>query len=147
MDCQRDANRAANFLILRSPRIDSKEPIPPAHVARRASTTTLFQLGSQPPKFQHSSASTVHCTVQPQSTVERLLILFSSRPNLDSPTPSPAGACVPPLFPGGIHSLARRGGGSQFGRGDRHYGSIGIYVLCGLYLNYVKSSTPSPPGP
>ncbi len=22
-------------------------------------------------------------------------------------------------------------GGSQFGRGDRHYGTLGIYVLCG----------------
>ncbi len=33
-----------NFL--RSPRIDSKESIPPAYVARRAGTTTLFLLSS-----------------------------------------------------------------------------------------------------
>ncbi len=34
------------FKLLRSTRIDSKEPIPPGCVAGRAGTTTLFQLGS-----------------------------------------------------------------------------------------------------
>jgi hypothetical protein len=34
------------FKLLRSPRIDSKEWIPPAYVAWRAGTTTLFLLGS-----------------------------------------------------------------------------------------------------
>jgi hypothetical protein len=34
------------FKLLRSPRIDSKEPIPPGCVAWRACTTTLFLLGS-----------------------------------------------------------------------------------------------------
>ncbi len=34
------------FLILRSPRIDSKELISPAYKAWRAVTTTLFLLGS-----------------------------------------------------------------------------------------------------
>ncbi len=38
--------RARIFKLLRSPRIDSKEPIPPAHVAWRAGTTTLFVLNS-----------------------------------------------------------------------------------------------------
>jgi hypothetical protein len=32
--------------LLRSPRIDSKEPIPAGCVASQAGTTTLFQLGS-----------------------------------------------------------------------------------------------------
>ncbi len=35
-----------NFKLLRSPRIDSKEPIPPGCVAWRAGTTTLFLFGS-----------------------------------------------------------------------------------------------------
>jgi hypothetical protein len=35
------------FKLLRSPRIDSKESIPAAYIARRACTTTLFLLGSQ----------------------------------------------------------------------------------------------------
>ncbi len=35
-----------NFKLLRSPRIDSKESIPPAYVAWLAGTTTLFILGS-----------------------------------------------------------------------------------------------------
>ncbi len=38
--------RARIFKLLRSPRIDSKETIPPAYVAWRAVTTTLFLLGS-----------------------------------------------------------------------------------------------------
>ncbi len=35
-----------------------------------------------------------------------------------------------PLFGGGGYTLARGrgGGGSQFGRGDRHCGTLGIYV-------------------
>ncbi len=46
-----------------------------------------------------------------------MLSLFSSHPNWDSPPRQIA---------------CRRGGGeSQFGRGDRHCGSLGIYVLCG----------------
>ncbi len=39
------------FKLLRSPRIDSKEPIPPGCVAWRADTTTLYLLGSNPPKI------------------------------------------------------------------------------------------------
>jgi hypothetical protein len=38
--------RARILKLLRSPRIDSKEPIPPACVAWRAGTTTLFLLSS-----------------------------------------------------------------------------------------------------
>ena len=52
----------------------------------------------------------------PQS-IDRVLSLFSSRPNWDPPPRQIA---------------CRRGGGeSQFRRGDRHCGSLGIYVLCG----------------
>jgi hypothetical protein len=36
------------FKLLRSPRIDSKEPIPPGFVAWRAGTTDLFLLGFNP---------------------------------------------------------------------------------------------------
>ncbi len=33
---------------------------------------------------------------------------------------------------GGAHSLAGQGvGESQFGRGDRHCGTLGIYLICG----------------
>ncbi len=42
-------NQARIFKLLRSPRIDSKEPIPPGYVAWRASTKTLFLLGSSSP--------------------------------------------------------------------------------------------------
>ncbi len=41
--------RARIFNLLRDPRMDSKEPIPPAYVAWRAGTSTLFLLGSLPP--------------------------------------------------------------------------------------------------
>ncbi len=40
------ANRVRIFKLLRSPRIDSKESIPPGCVALRAGSTTLFPLGS-----------------------------------------------------------------------------------------------------
>jgi hypothetical protein len=42
-------NRARIFKLLRSPRIDSKEPMPPGCVAWRADTTTLSPLASEPP--------------------------------------------------------------------------------------------------
>jgi hypothetical protein len=55
-------------------------------------------------------------------------------------TPSPAGECVlpPPISSrgGGVHTRLREKGGSQFGREDRHYGTIGINVLRGsTYIN------------
>ncbi len=42
----RHRNRARIFKLLRSPRIDSKEPVPPGCEDWRAGTTTLFLLGS-----------------------------------------------------------------------------------------------------
>jgi hypothetical protein len=42
----RAVSRAGILKLLRSPGIDSKESIPPAFVAWRAGTTTLFLLGS-----------------------------------------------------------------------------------------------------
>ncbi len=38
-----------NFKLFKSPEIDSKESIPPAYVAWRAGTITLFLLGSKAP--------------------------------------------------------------------------------------------------
>ncbi len=43
--------RGGIYKLLRSPGIDSKEQIPPAYVAWRAGTATLFLLGSWPPKI------------------------------------------------------------------------------------------------
>ncbi len=69
--------------------------------------------------------------------VGRVLRFFSSRRNWDSPNPSPAGECAPPLVPGGRGTLAgERGvGESQFRRGDIHCGTLYIHVLCGLVSN------------
>ncbi len=51
------------FKLLWSPEIGSKESIPPAYVAWRAGTKTLFLLGSWPPqivqKFQHGTQNAV----------------------------------------------------------------------------------------
>jgi hypothetical protein len=64
--------------------------------------------------------------------VDIVLGFFSSRPNWDPPIPSPAAECVPHLVQG-VQFACRRGlGGSQFRRGDRHCGTLGIYVLCGI---------------
>ncbi len=46
------------FVLLRSPRIDAKEPIPPGCVTWWAGTATLFLLGSQPHRlFKNSSTA------------------------------------------------------------------------------------------
>ena len=63
--------------------------------------------------------------------VDRVLGFFSSRPNWDSPTPSPAGECVPltlgSVGGGGYALVCGRGlGESQFRRGDRHCCTLGI---------------------
>ncbi len=42
LSCRRLSHRAQIFKLLRIPRMDSKELIPPGHVAWRAGTTTLF---------------------------------------------------------------------------------------------------------
>ncbi len=54
---------------------------------------------------------------------DRVLGIFSSRLNWDTPPPHPhAIVSPPPLVPGGTHSLAGEGvGGSQFGRGDLYF--------------------------
>ncbi len=58
-------------------------------------------------------------------------------PNLDHPTPSPAGECVPFSFGarGGegtpIAAYERGGGGSQFGRGNIHSEILGTLCLIG----------------
>ncbi len=44
--CTYKEPRARILKLLRSPRIDSKESIPPAYVARQAGTTILLLLGS-----------------------------------------------------------------------------------------------------
>jgi hypothetical protein len=62
--------------------------------------------------------------------VDRGLGFFSSRPNWEPPPPHPQASAPPPLVPGGTLACEREGGGSQFGRGDRHCGTLGIYVLC-----------------
>jgi hypothetical protein len=87
------------------------------------------------------------CRSKPERTLEvglvpvlhrldRVLIFFSSRPNWESPTSSHADECVPPLwFRRGAHSLAGEGVGvSQFGRGDRHCGTLRVYVLFAVLI-------------
>jgi hypothetical protein len=64
--------------------------------------------------------------------------VFSSRWNWDSPTPSPAGECVPPPFGpgGGAHSLTGEGvGGSQFRRGTY---TVILYVYMYFVTNTVS---------
>jgi hypothetical protein len=76
--------------------------------------------------------------------VDRVLSFLSSRPNCELGLPDPLNAGVvypPPLVGGGegAHSLPRKGGGgAQFQRGDRHCGTLGIKVLCGLHV-YIET--------
>jgi hypothetical protein len=85
--------------------------------------------------------SVVQQTALVQSTVDRahhrlhrVLSFFSSRPNWDSPPPhTQAIVYPPPPGSGGATPLRERGGGSQFPRGDRHCGSLDIYVFSGAH--------------
>jgi hypothetical protein len=65
--------------------------------------------------------------------VDRVLSFFSSRLNWTPPLPhTQASVYPPPLWLRGAHSLGGEemgGGGSQFGRGNRHCGALGIYVV------------------
>ncbi len=60
----------------------------------------------------------------PSRRVDSVLGFFSCRPNWD-PQPS-----VPHGSGGDTLACGKGDGGSQFGRGDRHYGTLGTYVLC-----------------
>jgi hypothetical protein len=77
--------------------------------------------------------------------VDRVLSLFSSRRDWDSPNPSPACECVPPPFgsEGRAHSLAREGlGESQFRRGDIHCGTLYyMYFVIYMYRNVPMKNT------
>ncbi len=61
----------------------------------------------------------------------RVLGLFSSRPNWDSPTPSPAGECVPPSFASGGGGGGVGGGGGKNDAGDGNLvGYLYTHVIC-----------------
>jgi hypothetical protein len=71
--------------------------------------------------------------------VDRVLGFFSSRPNWDSPSPSPTGECVAPSFGSGrgtVHTAMGRGGGGGGGpgsdEGETLWYTLGKYVLCGV---------------
>ncbi len=57
---------------------------------------------------------------------------FSPVVHVGTPPPSPAGECIPPPFGWGVGGQPRLrerglgGGGSQFRRGDRQRGTLGI---------------------
>jgi hypothetical protein len=78
--------------------------------------------------------------------VDRVRGLFSSRPHWNSPTPSPAGECVPPPFGWGGGTLARGrvvGGVPIQTRGQTLWYSRYIYTFCFiLYSNLLKLSSP-----
>jgi hypothetical protein len=67
--------------------------------------------------------------------VDRVLTFFSSRPNWDSPSPSPAGECAPPppLYPGGGYTRLRvRGCGSPNSNDGRK--GLAFCLLCALHM-------------
>jgi len=63
----------------------------------------------------------------PESTVQSGRLPLQSS-ELAPPAPSHTSECCPPLVPGGRHTRLRERerGESQFGRRDRHSGTLGI---------------------
>jgi hypothetical protein len=58
--------------------------------------------------------------------------LFLQPSELEPPPPHPQVSLSPLLVQRGGHTpLREKGGGSQFRRGNRHCGYLGMYVLCG----------------
>jgi len=80
-------------------------------------------------------------SVHQDHRVGRVLSLFSSRWNWDSPNPSPARVCPPPPCYRGRCTLAGERG---VGRGDIHCGTLYIYEHCDQDLPFVHSA-PSVP--
>jgi hypothetical protein len=76
--------------------------------------------------YRWSAEST--CTTH---RVDRMLSLFSSRPNWVSPTPSSVGERALLWFRGGVHTVVceRGGGRSQFRGRDKQCGTLWIYVV------------------
>ncbi len=66
------------------------------------------------PSGTPQSVTDRHGTVYacPSHRVDRVLFFFSCRRYWDSPIPSPAGECAPPLDPGGTLARRERGWGS-----------------------------------
>jgi hypothetical protein len=73
-----------------------------------------------------------NCVLRWEHRVDRVLGLFSSRPNWDSHTPSPAGECVfPPIWFRGRGTRSLAGEGVEGPNSDEGTDALGIYVLCG----------------
>ncbi len=96
---------------------------------RKTSLSLLFECQSG--EKSNQTKDDIHAIAH---RVGRVLSFFSSRQNLDSPTPLAAGECAPhPVVRGGgAHSPAGEWlGESQFRRGDIH---------CGLWCSIYKST-------
>jgi hypothetical protein len=109
--------------------LEQSPPPPPPPISGIPSDSNSGLL-LQPPYPKDSRPLT---NIYPQSRQSARLFLQSCE--LGPPNPSLAGECVPSLFGSGgegTNSLGgeRAGTGSQFGRWDRHCGTLGIYVLC-----------------
>ncbi len=73
----------------------------------------------------------------PQSSRQSARIFLQSS-ELGPPTPSPVGECLPPFGSQGAPALTcgKGGGGSQFGREDRHCGALQKYMYFVMLPDY-----------
>jgi hypothetical protein len=97
--------------------------------------------GSRPARIRKLSPPALICIPQSRQSTG----LFSSRPNWDL---TRRRLCSLPLWFRGEDTLARGrggggGGGSKFGRGDKHFGTLGITALRAVYctLGKINDST------
>ncbi len=106
------------------------------HVFSRPTNSTV----SEDAGTEHRTVGTLALAARrynPQSRQSET-VFSSSRPNCDPPPPPPiphlqASVFPPPCFRGRDKlACGRGGGGSHFGQGDRHCGTLGIYVLSAL---------------
>ncbi len=103
------------------------------HLSEQSGTDrALTERPLSSPRCRTGSRSPANSSLLCSKWVDRVLGFLSSRPDWD-PLPQ-ASACVPSSFDSGGNTLAcGRGsrGGFQFRPGDKHCGTLVIYVLCG----------------
>jgi hypothetical protein len=97
-------------------------------IRRLAADFQRAQLAGSAQKLSERNCIEIVTKLIGKDRVDRVPGFLSSRPKLGPPASAAGECCPPPLVRGGGDTLAcgRGSGRSQFGRRDRHCGTLGI---------------------